>query len=263
MFIEDIKTMNEAEQKEAIKLLSKTIKTGVIKYTHADPTKEYCYTSSAGCIEGLYFPNTQFEYCKEYFDIEAVVKYRNNLGICVSWKDEYKSKFKTLKNEYDFISFDELLYTPNERKLIEALTKEINAYKSDIEILSNIKLLYKKDGGEFSNLLKAINPEPKPNIKISVSWDYDDNLRVWQAYKDKEGYTHTYKSIILYGIKSYTDIIKVVANDIQRKSKYMKELQSELKQVKSICKKAQAFNEYMKQFSYTTKQVLHDIIKGY
>ena len=151
-----INTMNENEIKEAIQLLKQCLKDGKIGLCKADPTKQYCYISS-GSIEGVYFPNTEFEYCSDILNIVCVCKYRNELGVMFKYTEEFLQRRKEKKPsnyDYNFASFESILYTYEERRIIERLTAEINAYNNDLQVINNIEYQVKKDNDPFADLKK-------------------------------------------------------------------------------------------------------------
>ena len=250
--------MNTNEIKEAIKQVKQCIKKGVITYTHANPIEQNCYISS-GDVIGLYFPNSEIDYYKEHFDFVAVVKKGEKLGICYEFKEDFRNNGSQWTQGYFFASFDELLNSPNELRLIEAINKDLRQYNDDLEILNNIKLIYKKDGGEFKNLAQAIEQNPSPNITILSHLEgwHNDELKISYSKRCKsaEGVEfNVYKYYTIWGVKSYNDIATKTAKEIEQKKQYIAQLQSELKQVKTICKRAEDFKAFLNQFDYTIKE---------
>lgn len=256
--------MNEKEIAEAIKQLKKCIKKGVITYTHANPVEQYCYISS-GDITGLFFPNSEIDYFKEHFDFIAVVKKYDKLGICYEYKEEFRRNGAQWTQDPFFASFDELLNSQNELLLIDAINKDLQQYNDNLEVLANIKLVYKKDGGEFKNLVQAIDQNPSPNITMyaHITGFHNDELKIDYAKRCKNAQGdeyNIYKHYTLWNISSYDDIINQTAKATEQIKQYVEKLKSELKQVKTICRKAEDFKKYLSQFDYTIREQVKKIM---
>ena len=161
-----IYSMKEEEQKEALKLLALAIKEKKISYNpeHASPLKENCYISS-GSVEGIYFPNTEF-INDAIYKVVCVAKYKGELGIIFEYVGRYANPEN--KNNYNFSSFEYLLYNYDERKILESLNAEIKVYNEDLQAINLIELQTKKDGTEFADFSKNFNIEnDKKTIKLT------------------------------------------------------------------------------------------------
>ncbi len=162
--------MNDNEIKTAVKLFEKAMKkSGLFKYTHANPLTDNCYISSCGCIIGVYFPNTQFECLNHsHYEVCALVKHNNELGVCYSLKDDFNpsDKVRVYFDDYIFASFDELIYTREEREIKKAVERRIKEYNKNLKTLESIKRVYKKNGEPFARLLDNFTGA---NISLSYS----------------------------------------------------------------------------------------------
>lgn len=266
-------SMNDDEQREAIKLLKKCIKEGKITYDKekANPCEQYCYISS-GSVEGIYFPNSEIDYAKKYFDFVAVTKVDGELGITLSFnEDEAPDRVKQFHvNDYCFQSFISILYTYEERNCIEELQNNINRCKDELFVLKRIKRIYKKDGKPFADLTKNIDPNPEPNIHLYLSCDYSKistdpiyvEVNCSELCTSAKGYKYNnYYKCRLYQVKTADDIEIEVKKQVENKEKYIAELESDIKNVKTIFKKAFAFKKEMSKYSYIAREQVIKAIK--
>ena len=163
-------TMTEAEQIEALRLLKEAIKRGVIRYEHADPIKQNCYISSS-YIEGLYFPNTSFYLTAEkhtFYNVCAIAKINYNLCLVYSLKDDTPDNLKEHLKEFTSDTLESLIYSYEERQILSELNKRIKEHKSELETLTKIKRVYKKNGEDFALLSKCF--EGYYSFYIGRSW---------------------------------------------------------------------------------------------
>ena len=273
----EFQTMSATEQKEAIRLLNLAIKQHQFDYKHANPMQQNCYISS-GSVEGIFFPNTEiyatangnhFAPCHEFV---ALVKYNGDLGICFAYKDEYLqelTKNATEENKqhiynrlsgYYFEPLANIVYTYEERTLIDELQKRISKLKTDIATLKNIKVIYKKDGKPFANILNAFDPKPYCDVSIRACIEaYATNITIYEsithiaASGDKY---NTYNTIYLYGIESAEQILPKVRELINNYTASIEELNRDIKNIKKVSKAISQFQNAIACFSSSAQHFI-------
>ena len=253
------KPMTQEEVKEALKLFNQCIKKSVITYEHADPIKENCYISS-GDIEGIYFPNSEIKMINENYEFVSVSKYgyqfsdyNNNLGVIYY----YQSKMLG-KEDYYFISFNDLLYTRMEQEIREQAQKQIARAKAELKTLNAIKFITKKDGGNYEDLLKNID---KSN-GIKCWWYEKNNFNNWIKvyFGDNTGHGAT---ITLYKGDSVESIKAEIKQTIYFKEKYIKECETSIKKASKTQKIVNQINELIKKLepSYSDFEIIKKYIE--
>lgn len=147
--------MNDKDITLSIKYLKKALSKKVFTYEHADPIEQNCYISSAGCIIGLYFPNTKIMQKRHpSYNVCSLSKVGGVLGVVYSLKEECKTdKLAKYFEEFIFESFEQVLYPVEFGRVREHIQRNRQAYAEDVRKLENIKRVYKKDGGNFARFL--------------------------------------------------------------------------------------------------------------
>lgn len=162
--MKDFKTqeMTEKEIEESLKLFSKLLKRNGYGYQHSNPLQENCYISSSDVI-GVYFPNSVIEHpTHKNYNLIALSKVNNKLCVVFSLKDEiyFRQQENPPKNIYFYLdqykadTIESLLYDYDFLKIKEKITNRIKEYNETIEVLTNIKMVSKKNGEPFANVLK-------------------------------------------------------------------------------------------------------------
>lgn len=253
--------MNDEEIKEALKLLSQAIKENKTKYEHANPIQENCYISS-GEYEGVYFPNTLLT-IKPDLQVICVCKYKGELGIIYEYteakKEHLKEIFKRDFNLIDFTSFYYLLYTYEERQIIEQLKAELKPLHEAIECIDNIKIQVKKDGKPFANLAKNFeyktrNGEMKTYIN---SYGYLELIYI-DRIKNKSFSFSTYTK------PTETNLKELLENICDRRINILDNInqyESDIKNIHKINDIIKKINSLASGFSYPTRLKIRELIR--
>ena len=252
-------TMSAQEQGEALKQFKTVLNLKKISYNteHANPLKQYCYISS-GDVEGIYFPNSEIFY-NDYFNFVCVAKQDSKLGIVAEYKENY-FKSKILSNDdFIFYSFDELIYTKDELRTLETLNRELKQIKNELKVLNAIQYQTKKDGGEFSNLLKNIKNDLGEGLKMSAWFAGYNNsyieLSLSELKTSKNGVQYNeYSKVTIYDIESLEAFKNAVEKTKKSHENYIKELESDIKNIKNIYKIVYKFKKELEGVSYRTKE---------
>lgn len=164
--------------------------------------------------------------------------------------------------------FDYILYTYEERRVLEKLRANLKAARDELEVLQSIKLISKKDGGDFADLLKNIDKTPAPNISIYASWNYSAlciSSSTRHTTTDSEGNPcafNIYKSVSLYGIEkdsTATELKAEINRRAQEIQEYIEELEKDIKNIKAVSKIISVFNKSIDIFSNTTKYAIKEL----
>lgn len=260
------KEMTQNEIKEALANFKKCLKMGLFTYEHADPLKEYCFISSSD-IMGLYFPNSEIKtqakmgFSPCWYDFIALAKVGDALGFVVSFNEENApdaiKRFEV--NEDIFVSFNEVLFSPEERRTIEEIEARINDLKSDLKVINNIKYITKKDGKPFKDIFKNIDPQPEANKRITYwadSWGYY-RISLSEEMTSKNGVKYNnYYRLDVYNPESLEDLQNTLSRFKEQKEQHIKEYQNDIKNIKKIFEKAQEFKNFLSNTTYTTREAV-------
>lgn len=243
--------MNENEIKEALKLFKKLLskRANIYTYEHANPIQQNCYISSCDCIIGVYFPNSVIKATiHKNYTICSLSKVNNKLGVVFSLNDDFANslseKEKIYFDDYIFYSFDDLLYTYEEKKIKEAIEKRIKDYTHNLETLSKIKRVYKKNGEPFARLLDNFTGV---NIRLnycilspvvsSIKINYDE-LWLYRTQENKEK----------CDIPTLEEMTELLRDTTERTTKALKQEKENLKQLETTFKRFEKLTKALKSF---------------
>ena len=258
--------MSDAEIKEAIKLFNIAIKCGKINYKHADPIKQYCYTSSSD-IYGVFFPNSEIIFNdnpdKDFLGLAKDQK--NNLLIVYTFKNSFinsldSEKMRAWASAWHSEKLFYFVYDSNEVNFVEKMQREINAINDEVTVLKSIKLIYNKDGSEKADILKAFDPQPAPDIRITAAREYS-SVRVGYSKlcKAVNGvYYNDYKNTYLFKCNTYADIKNYLSEVIPNRETEIKRLRREIAQIKQISKRVNNFIASMQDYSATARNIIKE-----
>lgn len=276
--------MNETEQGEALQYLAKIIKSGIFKINEKSTQgikDGSCYISS-GDVEGIYFPNTIIEYEGErFYRFCCLAKKKDQngngatAGVVFALKDdddEMKSEtFKRLKKHLDayrFYSFDKLFYTDEELNAVNLLKRNINYLKQQNDVLNSVTFKTKKDGGDFTDLLKNVNQDMNGNIKIYCYYEGSGlKFSKSETRRNKEGFEYNiYNDVTVWntdGFNCVNDIKKAIQKQTESNDQAIKTYTNEIKNIKKYFKIIYDLNknETLKGISYSLQDELKKAIK--
>ena len=260
MKLDYINPMTENDIRKALQLLKQCITEKKVGYTHADPIQQNCYISSSS-IEGLYFPNTEFVESSKILRFVCVAKYKSELGIVYDYTEEFlehrKKHPNALYEDYDFYSFNDILYTYEERKIVDKLNIEINAYNKDLQVINAIEYQTRKDGKPFENLKQNFVLD---NEQKSIGFYRDSIGFIVITYRDKKSnkyysYDTCYKGDDLQELKDFIESHKNSCID------YVARHKKELKQVHKISADIKKINDIINKYSYVVKTVIKEVVR--
>lgn len=280
-----IKEMNQQEIKEALTMLKKLVKNGVftIAPESTQDLKGFCYISTQD-IKGVYFPNTIIKQDKTpanhthpLYNFLCLCNNNGVLSVAYVLKDyddlteKEKKLYNALSNYYKnyvFESLESLYYTYDELNAIDKLNKNINYINDELKILYNIKYITKKDGSNFKDLLKNINPEPNENTRITASFNYSFNGEK-NSLTLKMAIIHanfnSYYNITLYNsnFNSLDKIKTAVKNAIESRENDIKEYKNDIKNIKKTFDIVRAFKNNISKcnLTATTKEAIKEALR--
>lgn len=256
---EYIYSMNDEEIKEALKLLSQAIKENKIKYEYSNPMKENCYISS-GEYKGVYFPNSSLLIGNDW-QVICICKYKHELGVIYEFsepkKEQLKEKIKKDINILDFTSFEYLLYTYEERQIIEQLKAELKPLYEAIKCIDNIKIQVKKDGKPFANLSKNFEYKTEyGQMKTYISsYGY---LELIYIEKNKSFCFNTYEKPTETNLK---ELLKTISERRINILDYINKYESDIKNIHKINDVIKKINSLANNFSYPTRLKIRELIR--
>lgn len=255
--------MNQTEIEQAIALLKEGLKRGVFTYEHANPIEQNCYISS-NYIEGLYFPNTTIKTSahSEGLKFVCLAKVKYQLVAVFEWKD---SKYESLNGKYHTDRLKDLVFTQEENEVTDELTRRIKNLSEDLESLSKIKRVHKKDGKDFATLTRnfegvySLNCDwygyPKKHCHSVYVNGYYLSLKQEKdtepSADEIESLINAEKEILKKNIKAHRERLKRVAQNVRKIYRLVKPLRAYLNTLDDI-------TEF-----YLYRRTIENLIKGW
>lgn len=242
--------MTDEERATAIQWVKKLIKADKLTFEHADPSQEYCYTSTSAYI-GLYFPNSAAKIRGD--SVICAAKVGGSLGLIYSHEFQYIKK----DPESFFESFENLYFSRLEKELFNSINKSLNYYKNMLDVAQNIQFVTTKKGEPFANLLKNIDTKGADGSEMHYYMDNCGNLIIYKSLINQFGYKVHTESIHFYPseLQSLDDLKKAIQNEITTAQKEIAKYTQEVKDVKKIAKKIEDFKKALATYSYQVKEV--------
>ena len=217
----------------------------------------------------MFFPSSVINYNQKYFEFLAVGKCGGELGIVLELRDDVPNAIKLMRaDDYDFISFTRLFYSPEEARAIEDLQQRINEYKKELKALEAVEFVTKKDGQPFADVLKNIKSDLDNGRTLRAyrgSFDYSIELSPSEiitgtnADGEKYSYSKYFAASVYWPNNEEKTLItfkKALDATIKAKREHMAEYEREIENIKKIFKSVYALKEVLSGCTYTTREAV-------
>lgn len=254
---------NENEIKTSLNLFKKLLTKHADRFTieHADPIKENCYIASAGCVVGVYFPNSIIKDSKHtLYKVCCLAKINNILGVVYELKEDNNltEKAKIYFDNYIFYSFNDLIYTYEETLIIKNINNRIKDYEKQLNALNKIKRVYKKNGDNFARLFdnfEGATFTPSYSLMsgalVSVKINYDCvYLYRKDENKDKDPTADEIETLINEAKEKYNNYLKEERDNLRNLEKNYKKFSKIVKDLKAFLNSVNNQYDFKKALEY-------------